>query len=990
MTPSSKRVPLRAVTSRWDRAPHAGAAVTILCGVCLVTGAGRAHAGINVWTSNASLGGNVRALAVDPASPTTLYAGTYRGIFKSTDGGHTWSATGLDTTVRALVIDPTRPMTLYAGGAGLFKSTDGARTWSKPIAGLPLTEVHALAIDPNGGTLYASGSRPRPPEDCGGYDPQGACPPITGVFKSSDGGDTWSAVNTHDILALAVDPASPTTLYEAGIGIVSKSKDGGTTWSESDLAWYDWEVTTLIIDPQVPATLYAAANGKLFKSTDGARSFSRDGLSIGLGDVSVGTLAIDPTTPSTLYAGTSTSGVFKSTDSGKTWAALSKGLLGTSIGALAVDPTDTATLYAGGSICEDSCYATGVSKSTDGAGTWIATGLIAVVWGLFIDPTTPTALYVVSPDARWSFLRSDDSGSTWVGGGIAGLSNDEVQALAIDPTASNILYAGTFHKGAFKSTDSGNTWRGSGLADLGVSAIAIDPLAPTTVYAAAYHPWPALVATDIYKSTDGGTTWRATGVNTDSGGGSFRVLVIDPVTPAKVYVGNNFGGVFRSTDGGSTWSVVDFAEANVSALVIDPAAPATLYAGTHGNGVFKSTDSGETWSTLSAGLSDWRDLRINALAIDPFTPSRLYAGTDAGVFAIDQVSACAGDCTGDGQVTVNEIITMVNIALGTGSIVECGTGDANHDNQVSVDEILTAVNAALNGCPAPPMPTPRFLTEDATLYDYWPCFSPDGRSLLFSRTADGVHWELRQVPMAGGQSISFASTPLPVSATRANWSPGGDRIAFTGVSANGLAALWLISATGTDAHRVTVGGLSGLVFYPSFYPDGNRLAITDLGAGGRNGGVVRTVDLAQATVTSLTDHSEILAGMPAVSPDGQRVAFAGQRNVGQTYDETQNSIFILEPNGAVTQPDAGLGRAPAWSPDGEWIAFESSRASPDGRYAAFVMRTDGTRLRQLTDVSMDANHPVFSPDGKLLAFSASQPGWPISARGIAVIEVPNL
>jgi WD40 repeat protein len=50
----------------------------------------------------------------------------------------------------------------------------------------------------------------------------------------------------------------------------------------------------------------------------------------------------------------------------------------------------------------------------------------------------------------------------------------------------------------------------------------------------------------------------------------------------------------------------------------------------------------------------------------------------------------------------------------------------------------------------------------------------------------------------------------------------------------------------------------------------------------------------------------------------------------------------------------------------------------------------GIGLRQLTDVSLDANHPVFSPDGKLLAFSASQPGWPITARGIAVIEVPNL
>ena len=194
-------------------------------------------------------------------------------------------------------------------------------------------------------------------------------------------------------------------------------------------------------------------------------------------------------------------------------------------------------------------------------------------------------------------------------------------------------------------------------------------------------------------------------------------------------------------------------------------------------------------------------------------PGSGHTQCSIGAYEADGFSpeSCVGDCDGTGSVTVDEIITMVNIALGTISVAGCGSGDANHDNQVTIDEILTAVNAALNGCPAPPMPTPRFLTEDPTLYDYWPCFSPDGRSLLFSRTADGVHWELRLVPVAGGPSVSFASTPLPVSGTRANWSPSGDRIAFTGVSANGLAALWLISATGADAHRITVGGLSSVI-----------------------------------------------------------------------------------------------------------------------------------------------------------------------------------
>ncbi len=62
---------------------------------------------------------------------------------------------------------------------------------------------------------------------------------------------------------------------------------------------------------------------------------------------------------------------------------------------------------------------------------------------------------------------------------------------------------------------------------------------------------------------------------------------------------------------------------------------------------------------------------------------------------------CTGDCSGDSVVTVDEIVTMVNIALGTADISSCEAGDANADGQITVDEILTAVNNALNGCPAP-------------------------------------------------------------------------------------------------------------------------------------------------------------------------------------------------------------------------------------------------------------------------------------------------
>ena len=109
-------------------------------------------AGINVWTSNGPEGGVVYALAIDPAAPATLYAGTRVGVFKSTNGGASWSAvnTGLTNThVGALAIDPATPTTLYAGtDGGVFKSANGGASWSAVNTGLTDTHVNVLAIDP--------------------------------------------------------------------------------------------------------------------------------------------------------------------------------------------------------------------------------------------------------------------------------------------------------------------------------------------------------------------------------------------------------------------------------------------------------------------------------------------------------------------------------------------------------------------------------------------------------------------------------------------------------------------------------------------------------------------------------------------------------------------------------------------------------------------------------------------------------------------------
>jgi len=208
-------------------------------------------AGVNVWTSHGPEGGQIRALAIDPVTPATLYAAARdNGVFKTANGGESWSQTGLThIDVQAMAIHSATPSTLYAGtyGGGVFKSINGGASWSVFNSGLTSTAIRALAIDPaTPATLYAG--------------------TWGGVFKSTKAGGYWVAANTGltdtDIQALAIDPVTPTTLYarteHAG---VFKSTNGGANWSQTNTGVTTSDVQALAIDPGTPTTLYAGTHG---------------------------------------------------------------------------------------------------------------------------------------------------------------------------------------------------------------------------------------------------------------------------------------------------------------------------------------------------------------------------------------------------------------------------------------------------------------------------------------------------------------------------------------------------------------------------------------------------------------------------------------------------------------------------------------------------------------------------------------------------------
>jgi Tol biopolymer transport system component len=290
-------------------------------------------------------------------------------------------------------------------------------------------------------------------------------------------------------------------------------------------------------------------------------------------------------------------------------------------------------------------------------------------------------------------------------------------------------------------------------------------------------------------------------------------------------------------------------------------------------------------------------------------------------------------------------------------------------------------DTSVNSWPSPVGAPVRFITSDNL--DLWPCFSPDGERILFSRRMEDS-WEFLLVSVRGGPPQRLASSPLPVAATRANWSKQG-LIAFTGTSLRGESGIWTIRSDGSFLRELRLTGLSNQMFYPTWFPDGEQVAAMDA-----QDLSIKRIDLRTGAVATITNNKQVFTGMPSVSPDGKQIAFAGQKNTGQQYDQSNNQIWLVDEAGVSRYLESApsQGRAPTWSPSGSQLAFESNRGNTAGWYAIFIINRDGTGLTQITDRALNADHPVWSPDGRHLAFSA-RGSTKERERSIAIIDLPN-
>jgi photosystem II stability/assembly factor-like uncharacterized protein len=611
------------------------------------------------------------SLAVDPQDSSTLYAATNHGVAKSADGGQTWMGANTGITsgyVPSVVIDPITPSTIYAvASGGIFKSTNGAGSWNAITTG-PWTRAtpRFLAIDPvTPSTVYAVA-----------WDGS--------IFKTTDASQSWTAIKlpqqagfADSVLVLTIDPVAPSTLYagsfadfrfNAGIGSISKSTDGGQTWIATRAGIpSDAFVRSVAIDPASPSTLYASYSGDsgwgILKSTDGGQNWKV--LNTGLPPYHTASLvAISATAPSTVYTGYADLSLgrgrlLKSADGGASWDAADSGLTYIALRALAADPENMSTLYAGLGA------GGGIFKTADSGANWSKLAQfqsdVGVVDSVLVDFSNPEVLYASTSYAdHCSYLdnllfKSTDGGAHWsdrVSPPMSGcILSDFFGAAVVAMPASdpNTLYAGGDDDcggtGFYQSADSGANWRQTDFAGH-LYALVIDPADRATLYGgtSGYDG----VSGGVLKSTDGGVTWKNVGLKDTV----VRALAMDPTNSSILYAAAEAGfnsppagfrGLFKSTDGGAGWSAIGTGlegltdtGATVTALVIDPSSPSVLYAGTSGYGVFRTVDGGANWRPFNDGLTD---LNVQVLIAAPGASHSLYAGNPDGVFRIEVGSA---------------------------------------------------------------------------------------------------------------------------------------------------------------------------------------------------------------------------------------------------------------------------------------------------------------------------------------------------------------
>ncbi|OGD25905.1 MAG: hypothetical protein A2V57_06755, partial [Candidatus Aminicenantes bacterium RBG_19FT_COMBO_65_30] len=636
------------------------------------------------WTTTYSLGGQVdpMGLILDPLNPGTLYTiVNNRGIFKSTEGGASWTNLSDTATVpsgtsfnsrnpNVLVIGASSQFYL-ASNRGLFKSLNQGAYWIRIDSGFS-GEIIALALDPADGNIIYAGTR------------EGK------VYQSTNGGSSWSDTSAGlpatEIRFLAVDPADPSKIYAGTQSNGIYRSTGGGAWVSINGVWtgdasstHLTRVETIVIDPTNTANILIAAQDSefgdgIYKTADGGATWSRVTPQVGVRGEPGFYIALDPADPSVFYAvngsyirtytaggaafsdhyvaptgltclavdsvslafyaGTNADGLFKSTNGGDSWEAINSGIRAQSFPnnkphSLHIDANNPNIIY-GGSI-------SGGFRSEDGGDSWRRMDHPGWQVAAFTtDTSLPGTVFSITDIVRKSTAFgalgswSDMSGNLFSG-------NWDGDLISV-PGAPGVLYAGVYNtntgiEGVYKSLDGGSNWEAKkdGLTDTRIRFLAIHPTLPNILFASTslQHPTQQGSDTRLFGTLNGGGTWQQlTGGLPDTLGVS--QVVFAPSDPNIMYLsatGWN-SGLYKSTDGGGNW--VRLNNLGLQAVAVHPANPNIVYQGQSGSGVYISFNGGQTSTQYANGLLPGTN--INAMVLDPLNPFHIFIGTNAGVY----------------------------------------------------------------------------------------------------------------------------------------------------------------------------------------------------------------------------------------------------------------------------------------------------------------------------------------------------------------------
>ncbi|MEO8277341.1 MAG: hypothetical protein ABI639_14095 [Thermoanaerobaculia bacterium] len=621
------------------------------------------------WRSEGPFLGNVASVVFAPSKPETIYAATSGGgVFRSDDGGASWSLPGDGMTnrnVRWLVVDPVDPASVWAGtngtgnGSALWRTSDRGVTWKNVSDAYP------------GGRVQSTGR----PVAMAPTQPKTIYVPSSNLhYRTDDGGKTWRdfRVPNQDAYVIAVSPTDPKIVYAGGRGDaqnVSRSADGGKTWRQIGIGLGQNSLSVLLIDPANPKTLYAAGGTftNIFKSTDEGENW--EALTIPVGGTSeLFSLTMEPSPPHGLWAATE-DGLFRSGDGGSSWTRLDRDTGNYVVQTVAVDPRDAKHLIAGSA-------GDGIFASRDGGASWsasnkgLAAGWTEKLWGaagspaLFADMSyglvrregndwvevaesfgrgklsnsggflfdtgSPGLIYAFDGSTYW---KSADGGRRWQSVEQKGPSmrdmmkgsTDSVQfaSLAVESGNPKTMYAGSRSNdtpggAVYKTVDGGKKWTPSGTGLPTEPVRLLLAAAPQTVYA-------RVGAKALFRTTNGGSSWVAASSGLPDG--EFHDLVLSRTLPSLLFAATD-KGLFKSADSATSWTRVGatsgLEDDDVAAVALDPASGA-LFAGTF-QGVFRSSDNGATWKPMNEALPN---TDVRALAVSG-SPARLWAGTAGG------------------------------------------------------------------------------------------------------------------------------------------------------------------------------------------------------------------------------------------------------------------------------------------------------------------------------------------------------------------------